>query len=226
MGSAELNNAKRAGHAQRMDEVYRHQRHFYDLTRKWYLLGRDRVIDDLIELPAGTSVLEAGCGTARNLLRAAKINPGLRCFGIDASARMLETARRRVVRSGHVNRIALREADIVDFNPQTAFGSSNFDQIVCSYTLSMVPEWRAALTHLLDVLAPGGRIQVVDFGMQQAHMPAARAILRAWLRWFHVKPCPELPDEFDRQCALNGLTRIEVNHLHGGYAVLMSAYRR
>ncbi|TIV74063.1 MAG: SAM-dependent methyltransferase, partial [Mesorhizobium sp.] len=36
-----------ASHAELMDGVYRWQRHIYDLTRKYYLLGRDRLIDGL-----------------------------------------------------------------------------------------------------------------------------------------------------------------------------------
>ena len=30
--------------ARHMDGIYRYQRHIYDLTRKYYLLGRDRMI--------------------------------------------------------------------------------------------------------------------------------------------------------------------------------------
>ena len=40
-------------HAARMDGVYRHQRRVYDLTRAWYLLGRDRLIDGLAPPPGG-----------------------------------------------------------------------------------------------------------------------------------------------------------------------------
>ena len=29
--------------AEQMDRMYRYQRHIYDLTRKYYLLGRDRI---------------------------------------------------------------------------------------------------------------------------------------------------------------------------------------
>ena len=50
-----------------MDRLYRRQRHFYDVTRKHYLLGRDRLIDGLAP-PSGGRVLEIGCGTARNLV--------------------------------------------------------------------------------------------------------------------------------------------------------------
>ena len=31
----------------RMERMYRPQRHIYDLTRRWYLLGRDRLLDAL-----------------------------------------------------------------------------------------------------------------------------------------------------------------------------------
>ena len=37
-----------------MDAIYRTQRHFYDLTRKYYLLGRDRLIRELAPPKGGT----------------------------------------------------------------------------------------------------------------------------------------------------------------------------
>ena len=56
-----------ARHRDLMDRIYRHQRHIYDLTRKYYLLGRDELITALAP-PGNGSVLEIGCGTGRNLL--------------------------------------------------------------------------------------------------------------------------------------------------------------
>ena len=50
-----------------MDRMYRHQRYFYDLTRKYYLLGRDRLIREM-KISGGENILEIGCGTARNLI--------------------------------------------------------------------------------------------------------------------------------------------------------------
>ena len=35
------------GSAVLMDRIYRHQRHIYNLSRKYYLLGRDRMIAEL-----------------------------------------------------------------------------------------------------------------------------------------------------------------------------------
>ena len=60
-----------------MDRMYRRQRHIYDLTRKFYLLGRDRLIADL-EVAAGDRVCEVGCGTARNLIALAWAENGFR----------------------------------------------------------------------------------------------------------------------------------------------------
>ena len=87
-----------------MDRMYRHQRHFYDLTRKYYLPGRDRLIEGLSP-PRGGRVLEVGCGTARNLVLAARAWPAARFFGIDVSSEMLVTARQRVQRGGLSGRI-------------------------------------------------------------------------------------------------------------------------
>ena len=61
-------------HAGLMDRVYRRQRHVYDASRKYYLVGRDEMLARL-NVPATGSVLEIGCGTGRNLVKAAGLYP-------------------------------------------------------------------------------------------------------------------------------------------------------
>ena len=74
-----------ADQAAAMDRMYRLTRHVYDLTRAYYLLGRDRMLAQVVTGPA-TATLEVGCGTARNLIKLGRRpDPGLLC-GIDASA--------------------------------------------------------------------------------------------------------------------------------------------
>jgi S-adenosylmethionine-diacylgycerolhomoserine-N-methlytransferase len=68
----------------RMNRMYRRQRHIYNATRRYYLLGRDRLIVGL-RPEGGASVLEIGCGTGRNLVLAARLHPKARFFGIDVS---------------------------------------------------------------------------------------------------------------------------------------------
>jgi S-adenosylmethionine-diacylgycerolhomoserine-N-methlytransferase len=60
-----------------MNRIYRHQRHIYDFSRKYFLLGRGRVIGEL-DARDGARVLEIGCGTGRNLILAARKCPGAR----------------------------------------------------------------------------------------------------------------------------------------------------
>src|SRR3546814_13610138 len=82
-----------------MDRMYRLQRHVYDLTRKYYLLGRDDLIADLAARP-GETVCEVGCGTARNLVRMARRYPEARLHGLDASDEMLKSAHAALARAG------------------------------------------------------------------------------------------------------------------------------
>src|SRR6266446_4652210 len=121
-----------------MDRIYRRQRHFYDFTRKYYLLGRDRLIDGLAP-PPGSRVLEIGCGTGRNLVAAARTWPQARLYGIDISAEMLDTGRRVVGRAGLAQRIELARADATSFDPAWLFGVPCFSRIIFSYSLSMMP---------------------------------------------------------------------------------------
>src|SRR5438309_759689 len=129
------------GAAQAMDRMYRRQRHIYDLTRKFYLLGRDELIESL-QPPPGGAVLEIACGTGRNLIRAARLYPGARLYGFDVSEEMLATAGAHVAAAGLQGRIALGCADATDFDPRKMFGVAEFDRVFVSYALSMIPPWR------------------------------------------------------------------------------------
>jgi S-adenosylmethionine-diacylgycerolhomoserine-N-methlytransferase len=177
-----------------MDRIYRRQRHFYDFTRKYYLLGRDRLIDGLAPPPGGR-VLEIGCGTARNLVAAARAWPQARLYGIDISAEMLDTARQVVGRAGLARRIELARADATSFDPAWLFGVPSFSRVFCSYSLSMIPAWRAVLDEALRWLAPDGELHIVDFGDQERLPGWFRAGLRQWLAQFHVTPRDELEAE-------------------------------
>ena len=178
-------------HAARMDAIYKRQRAIYNITRKYYLLGRDRLIAKLA-VPKGGTVLEIGCGTGRNLIKVAQRYPHAQLYGLDISEAMLETARVAVAKAGLSAQITLAQGDATDFNPATLFGHSHFDCVYFSYTLSMIPDWRAALAMAGRVIANSGALHIVDFG-QQEHLPAMfKALLWRWLRKFDVNPIVHL----------------------------------
>lgn len=199
-----------------MNRMYRHQRRLYDVTRKYYLLGRDRVVDDLNAGP-GERVLEIGCGTARNLIRAAKRYPQTRFCGIDVSTEMLTTASQAIDRAGLAARVEVAIADATDFCPRALFGTDAFEHVFISYSLSMIPDWDAAVDSALGVLAPGGALQIVDFGDQRGLPGAFRRGLRRWLAQFHVIPRDELEQALVRR-SLQRNGRLSVRRPYRGYA--------
>ncbi len=199
-----------------MDFIYRRQRHIYDLTRKYYLLGRDRLIRQ-IDPPDGGRVIEIGCGTGRNLVLAARRYPDARFFGVDISAEMLATAEENVARAGLENRIVLARGDARAFDSGALFGEEKFDRIFLSYTLSMIPAWRRVLAHVPNMLAGDGTIHIVDFGQQEKLPGLFRRILFAWLAKFHVEPRGDLEQVLERVARQSGLT-LDCHRLYRGYA--------
>ena len=204
-------------HAALMDGVYRWQRHVYDLTRKYYLLGRDRMIAGL-GVPAGGTVLEIGCGTGRNIVLAAERFPQARFFGLDISSEMLATARAKLGQHDRARKATLALGDATDFDAAALFGVAAFDRVFLSYAISMIPDWKAAIAGALDALAPGGSLHVVDFGRQERLPGWFRSLLRAWLARFHVAPRDSLREVLESECRKRGAS-LSFKSLFGGYAV-------
>jgi len=175
----------------RMNRMYRRQRHIYDGTRRYYLLGREQMISRL-RPETGTSVLEIGCGTGRNLVLAARLYPDARFFGIDVSTEMLTTAIAAISRAGLNSRVRVAHGDGTAFDPNRLFGIPQFDHVMISYSLSMIPDWRRVLGAAVVHLKPGSRLHVVDFGRQQRWPGIARTLLRRWLAMFDVTPRDDL----------------------------------
>jgi S-adenosylmethionine-diacylgycerolhomoserine-N-methlytransferase len=175
----------------RMNRMYRRQRHIYDATRRFYLLGRDRLIAGL-QPAAGQSVLEIGCGTGRNLALAARLYPEAQFFGIDVSTEMLASAITTISRRGLTHRVRVTHGDATAFDPKALFGMQSFDQMFVSYSLSMIPDWRRVLESAASHLKPGGRLHIVDFGNQERLPAVAGALLLRWLAMFEVTPRDDL----------------------------------
>jgi SAM-dependent methyltransferase len=112
---------------------------------------------------AGRRILDAGCGSGP--LSAALRARGAVVTGIDASARMLGLARRRLGVDTD-----LRLADLAHPLP---FSDGSFDDVAASLVLHYLQDWGPTLTELRRVLTPGGRLLVsvdhpfVAYGIQR-----------------------------------------------------------
>ena len=206
-------------HGALMDDVYRYQRHIYDASRKFYLLGRDRLIDAL-DPSDDMQILEIGCGTGRNLIQTAHAYPGVQLYGVDISEAMLDTAGQQIKRAGLGHRVRLAQADAREFDPESLFGQTRFDRVFFSFSLSMIPGWQHALQHGLSLTQDTGSLHVVDFGQQQRLPRWAKGCLGTWLKWFHVHPDPKLIEVTESEASLNQRP-VQVQSLYRDYTWLI-----
>ncbi|PDT10594.1 class I SAM-dependent methyltransferase [Rhizobium sp. M1] len=200
-------------HASLMDGMYRYQRHIYDLTRKYYLLGRDSTIRNL-DVPEGGTLLEVGCGTGRNMAFAHRHFPTAKLFGLDISQEMLISARKTFATKATIPEF--RVADATAFTPRE-FGVSGFDRILISYALSMIPDWERAVDASIAALNPGGQLHIVDFGQQEGLPRWFRRMLQSWLAKFHVTPRSDLREVLEAQAEEHN-ARLSFETVGGGYA--------
>lgn len=204
--------------ALRMDRMYVLQRHIYDATRRFYLLGRDRLLEN-IPAPRGGLVLEMGCGTGRNLKVLAGKRPDLALCGLDVSCMMLETAGKKLGKNG--TRLACCRAEDLDL--ERHFGlDRDFDAVFFSYALSMIPTWEAALEAAWAALRPGGTLAVVDFWGQGGLPSWLEWAHKRWLALFGVHFRPELL-AYLREMERGGRSRLRLESVRGGYAYLAFA---
>lgn len=181
-----------------VQRFYRYHAYFYDVTRWTILHGRRRAVAKL-ELRPDSRVLEVGCGTGLNFRYVADtLDPTRgRLTGLDFSADMLRRAQRRT--ASH----AWSHVDLIQADASAMKLGRRFDGILFAYSLTMIPDFAAALACARDHLAPGGRLVVHDFGRFAGWGPLA-PLMRAWLRANHVETLRpyvetqrELFDNFD-----------------------------
>ena len=127
--------------------------------------------------PAGSEVLEAGCGVGAQTVILARRSRHARFTSVDVSQDFLTEARRRIQRTGIAN-VEFRRADIfaLPFAPET------FDHVFVCFVLEHLSRPVEALAMLRGVLRPGGSITVIegDHGSAYFHpdSPAAHAAIR------------------------------------------------
>jgi ubiquinone/menaquinone biosynthesis C-methylase UbiE len=155
--------------------------HGYDARESERLDDQAQALVDLLHhdtrYPAGSKVLEAGCGTGAQTITLARHSPDATIFSVDISAASIARARARVS-AAEVGNVRFQQADIfaLPFAPRT------FDHVFVCFVLEHVPQPLHALSKLREMLKPGGTITVIegDHGSAYFHpaSPAADAAIR------------------------------------------------
>jgi len=141
----------------------------FGLHRRW----KAATVRAALDGSARTRVLDLCCGSGDLAFRAAA--SGARdVVGADFTLPMLAIARRRGRASGSACRFVQADALALPF-PDAAF-----DALTVAYGLRNVADLPAALSEMRRVLAPGGRVAILDFG--KPDNPAIRSLYGAYLR--------------------------------------------
>ncbi len=193
-----------ADHRARLDGFYVGQADDYDRFRERLLHGRAETCALLGgHLHDGCRLAEIGAGTGRNLEFLAPALPLCRqVWAVDLCPSLLQRCRQRVAARGWDNVEAV-EADATAWrSPQPR------DAVLFSYSLTMIPDWFAAIDAALATLRPGGIVAVVDFYVSRPHPDAGlrrhgALTRRFWPAWFGhdgVNPSPDHLPYLRRRC--------------------------
>lgn len=176
---------------------------------------RQRAIAAL-HLQSGDVVLDAACGTGLNFrLLERHLGPEGRIVGVDLSAGVLREARNRTVRH------AWRNIELVQESILTHAPARPYDAVLCTMALSVIPDWRGAVRHLVELVRPGGRVAAL--GMQRSTRRPQRWLNEplAWIgRWFAVDIGRDVAGRF-----LELLPDSEVETYAGGWYYVLAATR-
>lgn len=122
--------------------------------------------------PAGSLVLECGCGTGAQTVILARANPDARIVSFDLTPESAARARAQTEAAGHGNAV-FHAGDIFSL----PFRDDSFDHVFVCFVLEHLPRPAAALRALARVLKPGGSITVIegDHGSWYCHPQTAAA---------------------------------------------------
>lgn len=160
----------------------------------------DRALLEALPDPPIDNLLDIGTGAGHVLLLAGdRVNSAI---GVDRSREMLNVARSNLFRAGH-RHCQVRQADMMAL----PFADGGFAAVTLNMVLHFAERPDAALAEAARMLAPGGRLVIVDFVShaleklreEQAH------------RWLGFED-----DQIRSWCEAAGLTWRPARHLAGG----------
>jgi S-adenosylmethionine-diacylgycerolhomoserine-N-methlytransferase len=178
---------------ERLNGFYAGQESHYDEFRQRLLFGRTELFS-LVPLSPGGIWVDMGGGTGASFESLGSRTALLkRAYVVDLCEPLLSVAQARKARNGWDN-MEVVHSDALTFNLPN---SEQADVVSFSYSLTMIPEWYAAIDHAVEMLKPGGHLAICDFFVahpflivenQQPHGWRSRIFWRAWFEADGVFP--------------------------------------
>ncbi len=159
----------------------------YDMAAApYWMLGADKLSDEAIaelRLQPGSTVVELGTGTGRNLAALSKaVGPSGRVIGVDLSSKMLQRAKKKLTRS-QIRNVVLISEDMTTYEPPPDTAG-----VLSTYAIEMLPDSTALIQRLSNNLPPGARIAVSGLRRSSAWPEVATRIGSLLMRPFGVTP--------------------------------------
>jgi len=115
------------------------------------------LLHDDTRYPAGSHILEAGCGIGAQTVILAKNSPGALITSVDISPESIRVAEGRVTAEGITN-VTFQTGDIFSLG----YEPESFDHIFICFVLEHLAEPKIALERLSRILKKGGTITVIE----------------------------------------------------------------
>lgn len=135
--------------------------HGYDSREGVRLIDQATTLSEILHsdtvYPAGSNVLEAGCGVGAQTVILARSNPKAQFTSVDISDESLCAARKRVSDEGFTN-VSFSKGDIFNL----PYPDEAFDHVFVCFVLEHVTNPIDALNGLRRALKPGGTITVIE----------------------------------------------------------------
>lgn len=150
--------------------------HGYSERESQRLRDQSQTLSELLHhdtaYPAGSHVLEAGCGVGAQTVVMARKSPGAHFTSVDVSSVSLAAADAAAKQAGIAN-VSFQRADIFAL----PFAEGTFDHVFVCFVLEHLKSPEEALRRLKMVLRPGGTLTVIegDHGSTFFHPPCKAA---------------------------------------------------
>ena len=171
---------------------------------------------DALQLKAGDSVLDVGCGTGLLSHDMAQLVGSIgSVLGIDLSPDMLRLAEGRCA---ELPQVSFKLGNIEAIEAQSA----SFDAIASTQVLLYVAELAMALAEMHRVLKPGGRLVVIETDWRGTVLSSADETLtrRILAAWDSAVPSPNLPPTLGALLAAAGFVALKVE----AFPILNTSY--
>ncbi len=168
------------------------------------LVNTDRFVAELLRIGPEDTVLDAGCGVGGSAIYFARTY-GARVVGVNISQSQLKRARRKVRHAGLEDRVGFTQEDFCE----THFADGAFTKLYAIESIYHAESIARFVSEAYRLLAPGGRVAVVDRFLLRDEMNASETRLYDRFRAGQVVAGLPTVSDFRQRLRAAGFATIE-----------------